>query len=121
MIRAVHKTGSWVPLLHAACKQIVTSEAVGVLSAYKESFWGQRWVKCIPTVKWITELGRQSELGRDVHVVGWLGLGAGGGGGALFCLVLFLCLFVCCCTALVSCYSWPKSEPNLRPGHPRFG
>ena len=38
MIRAVHKTGSWVPLLHATCKQIVTSEAVGVLSAHKESF-----------------------------------------------------------------------------------
>ena len=37
MIRALHKTGSWLPLLHATCKQIVTSEAVGVLSAYKES------------------------------------------------------------------------------------
>ena len=35
--RAVHKTGSWVPLLHATCKQIVTSEAVGVLSAHKQS------------------------------------------------------------------------------------
>ena len=94
MIRAVHKTGSWVPLLHAACKQIVTSEAVGVFSAYKESFWGQRWVKCIPTVKWITELGRQSELGSDVHVVGWLGLGAGGGGGGTFCFCFYVCLFV---------------------------
>ena len=93
MIRAVHKTGSLVPLLHAACKQIVTSEAVGVLSAYKESFWGQRWVKCIPTVKWITELGRQRELGRDVHVVGWLGLGGGEEGGGTGC-VLFVCLFV---------------------------
>ena len=37
VIRAVHKTGSWVPLLHAICKQIVTSEAVGVLSTHKES------------------------------------------------------------------------------------
>ena len=37
MIRAVHKTGSWVPLLHATSKQIVTSEAVGVLSAHKNS------------------------------------------------------------------------------------
>ena len=37
MIRAVHKTGSWVPLLHATCKQTVTSEAVGVLSAHKGS------------------------------------------------------------------------------------
>ena len=27
VIRAVHKTGSWVPLLHTACRQIVTSEA----------------------------------------------------------------------------------------------
>ena len=36
VIRAVHKTGSWVPLLHATCKQIVTSEAVGVLSAHKK-------------------------------------------------------------------------------------
>ena len=36
MIRAVHKTGSGVPLLHATCKQIVTSEAVGVLSAHKQ-------------------------------------------------------------------------------------
>ena len=80
MIRAVHKTGSWVPLLHATCKQIATSEAVGVLSAHKE-FGGQRCVKCIPTVKWITELGRQRTLGRDVDVVGWLGLGGGGWGG----------------------------------------
>ena len=105
MIRAVHKTGSWVPLLHATCKQIVTSEAVGVLSAHKE-FGGQRWVKCI-TVKWITELGRQlRDLGRNVHVVGWLGLGGGGwGGGVSMCvcvgggggggaLAVFVCLFV---------------------------
>ena len=105
--KGIHKTGSWVPLVHATCKQIVTSEAVGVLSTHKE-FGGQRWVKCI-TVKWITELGRQlRELGRNVHVVGWLGLGGwwGGGGGTgcfLFCF-LFVCLFVCC-TALVSCYS----------------
>ena len=80
MIRAVHKTGSWVPLLHATSKQIVTSEAVGVLSAKQRHFGGQRWVKCIPTVKWITEFGRQRKLGRDVHVLGWLGLGGGGGG-----------------------------------------
>ena len=86
MIRAV--IWSWIPLLHATCKQIVTSEAVGVLSAHKV-VWGQRWVKCI-TVKWITELGRQlRELGRNVHVVGWLG--GGGGGGVTGC---FVCLFV---------------------------
>ena len=106
------KTGSSVPLLHVTCKQIVTSEAVGVLSAHKESLGGQRWVKCI-TVKWITELGRQlRELGRNVHVVGWLGLGGrgvwvcvcGGGGGGHW-LFLLVCLFVWCCTALVSCYS----------------
>ena len=47
-------------------------------------------------VQWITELGRQlRELGRNVHVVGWLGLGGwgwvGGGGHWLF---LFVCLFV---------------------------
>ena len=91
MIRAVHKTGSWVPLLHATCKQIVTSEAVGVLSAHKE-FGGQRWVKCI-TVKWITELSRQlRELCRNVHVVGWLGMGGGGGGGHW--LFLFVCLLL---------------------------
>ena len=81
-----------MPLLHATCKQIVTSEAVGVLSAKQRHFGGQRWVKCIPTVKWITELGRQRELGRDVHVVGWLGLG-GGGGGATGCF-LFVCLLL---------------------------
>ena len=38
VIRAVHKNGSWVPLLHATCKQSVTSEAVGVLSALEKSF-----------------------------------------------------------------------------------
>ena len=84
-----------MPLLHATCKQIVTSEAVGVLSAHKE-FWGQRLVKSI-TVKWITELGRHMrELGKNVHVVSWLGLGGGGGGGggALFVVCLFVCLFV---------------------------
>ena len=64
-----------MPLLHATCKQIVTSEAVGVLSAHKESLGASDGVKCI-TVEWITELGRQlRELGRNVHVVGWLGLG----------------------------------------------
>ena len=47
--------------------------------------------RMIPTVKWITEFGRQRKLGRDVHVVGWLGLGGGGGGGGA--LVVF-CLFV---------------------------
>ena len=70
--------------------------AVGVLSAHKE-FWGQRWIKCI-TVKWITELGRQlRELGRNIFVVGWLGLGGwwggGGGQGGLHWL-FFVCLFV---------------------------
>ena len=66
--------------------------AVGVLSAHKE-FWGQRWVNCI-TVKWITELGLQLlELGRNVHVVGWLGLGGWGGGGAGGFFV-FVCLLL---------------------------
>ena len=81
-----------MPLLHATCKQIVTSSCRCALGAQRQ-FEGQRWVKCIPTVKWITELGRQSELGRDVHVVGWLELGAEGGGGALF--FVFVSLFVC--------------------------
>ena len=46
------------------------------------------------TVKWITELGRQlRELGRNVHLVGWLGLGAGSGGWGTLA-VLFVCLLL---------------------------
>ena len=37
---------------------------------------------------------RISYLGRDVHVVGWLGLGGGGGGGALVVFCLFVCLLL---------------------------
>ena len=55
---------------------------------------------CI-TVQWINELGRHMrELGKNVHVVSWLGLGAGGGGGHwLFVVVVVVVLFICCCTA----------------------
>ena len=41
-------------------------------------------------MKWITELGRQlRELDRDIHLVGWLGLGAGERH-----WLFFVCLFV---------------------------
>ena len=80
-----------MPLLHATCKQIVTS-AVGVLSAHKESL-GASDGSSASLSSGSTELGRQMrELGRNVHVVGWLGLGGWGVGGT-GCF-LFVCLLL---------------------------
>ena len=40
------------------------------------------------------------ELGKNVHVVGWLGLGAGGvggGGTGFFCVCVCVCVLFCFC------------------------